>query len=541
MTTLSKKILSIGALVFILFIYHQTTAVASHEQGQDEIKQESIAQFIKRIEANEIKPKKARMVANDLYKKLKKQDYLAVEKVFDELLENKDKTEDGTSLLCQVYYSLTSSLRPSDLDMLRDWCQNSEHYSSYLIRGGFFINEGWKSRGHGYASKVSAENWESFHQKLNLAYDDLAKAYELCQTNPVIPTAMLQVIRGNSLGRQQLDKWYNIGIQIDPSCYELHKQYFIKLLPKWGGKPGEVVDFVQQAISTAPAGSIVYMLEFELIRQYVDINRSKLTQSTLDSAFIELDKILNRHTKNFPTSTAFKIDFLRLKGWCNYEKNLGEADKDFKEAIELDPQADKAWFGLAQVVFMQASKRGYQAIRESLLLYNKTIELNPDAGWYYLSRAHTADSLMMFDQCLADYTFAIEHGYGNDGSNYFKRGICNKSRWKDNPDKTDMKLALNDFNKAIEWKSHPDIFAARGDVYQAMGKNQEAIQDYSEAIKKRNDDFKYFLSRAKAYVKIGEYEKAVADAEKVITLRPNLKVAKSIIAEYGDKASRLDN
>ncbi len=167
-----------------------------------------------------------------------------------------------------------------------------------------------------------------------------------------------------------------------------------------------------------------------------------------------------------------------------------------------------------------------------MLFYNKAIELNPSEGWYYPLRANIASNLRLFDQCIADYSFALDNGYGGISHYYHRRGWCYKKRAKGKVNKKDIQLALDDFSRAIELKPNAYTYTSRGSIYKELERYQNAIQDYSKAIELKSDQYFFYNKRANIYIIIGEYKKAVLDAQKVLTMRPNNSKAKSIIAKY---------
>lgn len=499
-------------------------------QQQSGIVAESATEFIKRMEAVEIQHDRYEDVVDNLFTKIQNQQYLDVENFFDDLIETKEKGKDGKHLIYYIYNALTSNYLDSGFEVIDKWCNNSKHHSSFMIRAGYYINDGWKDRGHGYANSVSPEQFNLFHKKLSLAHEDLIKAYELCQTNPIIPMAMIQVIRGNGLGRQQLNKWYELGVNIDPTFYWIYKQYFTSILPKWGGMPGESQAFLKKINTNPPPGSLVYTLWYYQFSDQIRKKGYRLNISEYDQYFNELEEVVGRYGAEVPNSNKYKIKLLELKGWCNIHLDLNEAEKNFKSALALNSSNDVAWYGLGDVF-----SRKVKMQKDAMLFYNKAIELNPSEGWYYPNRANVSSNLRLFDQCIADYSFAIDNGYSRTSNYYHRRGWCYKSRAKGKSDKKDIQMALDDFSRAIKLKPNAYTYSSRGGIYKELEKYQDAIQDYSKAIELKSDQYFFYNNRAKIYIEVGNYAKAVADAKQVLSMKPNDSTAKSIIANYQNR------
>lgn len=76
----------------------------------------------------------------------------------------------------------------------------------------------------------------------------------------------------------------------------------------------------------------------------------------------------------------------------------------------------------------------------------------------------------------------------------------------------------------LDHKYAPDLAAVyQGRAY-ALAKNQqfqEAIQDYTEALKIKPDDARIYEQRAAVEMKMYDYDKALADYSEMIKLKPN--------------------
>jgi tetratricopeptide (TPR) repeat protein len=84
----------------------------------------------------------------------------------------------------------------------------------------------------------------------------------------------------------------------------------------------------------------------------------------------------------------------------------------------------------------------------------------------------------------------------------------------------DYDSAIRDYTSPIDHKyaNCDAIYEKRGDAYSAKGNWQQAIDDYSIELKKYSYPNESLLTRrAKAYLKIGEAEKAIADLDKAMT------------------------
>ena len=76
----------------------------------------------------------------------------------------------------------------------------------------------------------------------------------------------------------------------------------------------------------------------------------------------------------------------------------------------------------------------------------------------------------------------------------------------------------------LDHKYAPDLaiaYQGRGYAFAKSQQYQEAIQDFSEALKIKSNDPRIYEQRAYAEMKIYDYDKALADYSEVIKLKPN--------------------
>ena len=68
----------------------------------------------------------------------------------------------------------------------------------------------------------------------------------------------------------------------------------------------------------------------------------------------------------------------------------------------------------------------------------------------------------------------------------------------------------------------------RGDTYDKLGQYQLAIEDFNKAISLKPDYANAYYNRGIAYVKLGQYQLAIEDYNKAISLKPDYANAYSI-------------
>ena len=81
--------------------------------------------------------------------------------------------------------------------------------------------------------------------------------------------------------------------------------------------------------------------------------------------------------------------------------------------------------------------------------------------------------------------------------------------------------AIKDYTKAIRYAPRDPVpHASRGYVYQKMGKHEEAIADYTKAIELDPTDGELYLIRGVAYSLKGLQDEAIRDYSKAIAIDP---------------------
>jgi tetratricopeptide (TPR) repeat protein len=88
--------------------------------------------------------------------------------------------------------------------------------------------------------------------------------------------------------------------------------------------------------------------------------------------------------------------------------------------------------------------------------------------------------------------------------------------------------AIADYSEALKVKSNdPDVYERRGYAEMQMKDYDKALHDYNEAIKLSPEEPKYYQVRAIIYQDKGDFKAALADTEKTLKLDPNNADAQS--------------
>jgi tetratricopeptide (TPR) repeat protein len=110
---------------------------------------------------------------------------------------------------------------------------------------------------------------------------------------------------------------------------------------------------------------------------------------------------------------------------------------------------------------------------------------------------------------------ALDHKYADElAAVYQQRGYAAATNQQ-------FQDALNDFSEAIKLKSDDArIYEQRAAVEMKMNDNDKALADYTEAIKLKPNEVRYYAYRSYIYEVKGDIKNSMADTDKVLKLDP---------------------
>ena len=98
-----------------------------------------------------------------------------------------------------------------------------------------------------------------------------------------------------------------------------------------------------------------------------------------------------------------------------------------------------------------------------------------------------------------------------------------------------------DPNRVEAYKMRGDVYAARGNAYDSEREREKALNDYNQAIKIDPGYTAAYVNRSKIYAKFGDYDKAIADCNRVIDMDPSVGyVARSLVySNFNERAKAI--
>ena len=148
----------------------------------------------------------------------------------------------------------------------------------------------------------------------------------------------------------------------------------------------------------------------------------------------------------------------------------------------------------------------------AIRIFTRVVELDPKHVDAYDARGKAYGCTGKFDEAVIDFKVALEIDsragtYNNLGLTYYWKG-CNEE-------------AINNYTEAI--KLYPDnklFYFNRALALYAIGEYECAISDYDVALELSGDDAVIYNNRGEAFASLGNYKKAIADFNKALNINP---------------------
>jgi parallel beta-helix repeat protein len=224
---------------------------------------------------------------------------LLIQKKYDELdaiardyRKNETKNANSAWVISKFYrdmgkgWSNISAEHPARiLEILEDWRKhNPDSIVPYIATAEFYVSLAWSFRGSGWGYTVEDENWPKFRDNLNKAVDVIRKAESLKEKDAFLYAVLITA--GTGLNDNDLvEEGFTKGIAINKYYPPLYNQKALALLPRWGGKKGEVEAFADEAdrLTADKPGAGIYARIVLVVhgRTYPDFDKFEFSYDTI--------------------------------------------------------------------------------------------------------------------------------------------------------------------------------------------------------------------------------------------------------------------
>jgi tetratricopeptide (TPR) repeat protein len=202
-----------------------------------------------------------------------------------------------------------------------------------------------------------------------------------------------------------------------------------------------------------------------------------------------------------------------------YSEN-GDYDKaiaDYSTVIALDPDDDFAYLGRADVYRL---KGDYD---RALAELNAFIQRKPSKASAYYSRGRVYAAKGDLPRALADCTRATELD-PRDAAAWYERALVYRQMRDDDGQLADLGRAI-----ALE-PDNPDYRHTRGILLMRRKDYRGAIADFDRLIAEK-PRYDAYVFRGSAHFYLGNYDAAIADAERAINFNPSDPLARQLLRE----------
>ena len=214
----------------------------------------------------------------------------------------------------------------------------------HVILADVWRSYAWKVRGQGYASTVKREAWPLFDKRIASSNENLTASSNFAEKSPEWYLAALLTARSQRLDRDEFEKLFEEGINLEPTYYYLYQAKAGYLLPQWYGNDGEWERFAEAAANRVGGeqGDIILFMVFTdvMARSGIDfMDTHKLIAPRLLAGFRAIDKIYGASPQRL--NEACWISF-----FTNDNKAPAELVKRIGNEPDLSVWRDKSNFNI---------------------------------------------------------------------------------------------------------------------------------------------------------------------------------------------------
>lgn len=191
-----------------------------------------------------------------LLDQIEKGRFAEVEAYLDALRKQRPVNLDGRDIYVRALRTLGAWAHERGFEtwdgILKKWAQTSPRCSHpQFLLGYLHATEGGRLRGTGFARDVTPAGWQGFHRESEHAVQHYTRARELAPEDTLAEVELqdLDIRLGQ---RDQALQRYMVVERIRPGDYHNLRTRLMALHAKWGGAPGQDLDFARWAVRTYP-------------------------------------------------------------------------------------------------------------------------------------------------------------------------------------------------------------------------------------------------------------------------------------------------
>ncbi|MEU9080226.1 hypothetical protein ACFYUY_00280 [Kitasatospora sp. NPDC004745] len=242
----------------------------------------------------------------------------------------------------------------ADVPGVEEWtaralAERPEDTLALLLSGARHVTWAWEARTGARAKQVSEDQWRVFHERLEVAEEQLLEVAER-EPSWLAPWFYLQIsARGASLPPEAATCRFEAAVRRVPGHPASHRQRLQQLCAKWGGSHEEMHAFARSSMLAAPEGSqLGELVALAHLERWLDLPDGE------DRAYLASPEVV-AELQEAAFRSVLHPDFVPVRGW-------------------------QGPFNTFAMVFSLADQR-----RTARLLFDALDGMVTEAPWHYLS------------------------------------------------------------------------------------------------------------------------------------------------------------
>jgi len=184
-------------------------------------------------------------------------DFAELERVSSEWRIGKERFLDGIWKIARFYAAIsgTKMSYPERFKRLELWqAAYPDSITPRLLHADAMVKYAWEARGSGVASTVKEEEWKLFRERLATARMEMAALNARRTECPQWFVTMQNIALGQQWSRAEYEALFEEAIAYEPEYLIYYLRKINYLQPKWHGKEGEALEFINSLPGRFPNG-----------------------------------------------------------------------------------------------------------------------------------------------------------------------------------------------------------------------------------------------------------------------------------------------
>ena len=270
-------------------------------------------------------------------------------------------------------------------------------------------------------------------------------------------------------------------------------------------------------------------VESEEVKKWVNIAKNLKNQKEYEDAIRILENILWKYPSNFQARELYGLIFLDRAAFRPALRQF-----ELAATYATSSNSEASCYNNIGVCFSRL-----KLDKEAVEAYDKALNIAQfdakNRGLFYFNRAISHNALGNFQLAIHDYTRSIqfdEHDQSFLSKKYKFRSVCYNTLKQYQKALDDLNLSIQHYQEDKTSANNPSIGAElyffRAKAERKLKNYEASIQSIDKSIDLKKNDANYFHTRAVAWRKMGQYQKAEADHNMAIQLKPNNTKFKSV-------------